>query len=139
MPRVICRSCGRSLTLDCAWGSPEQHDRTVGSGKSPVPEAMLIRLAEDKGGIYLNEPGVEGERRIGTQVHSPEGAIAANPQSVAPGALVSSGDDIGCCGSDGLNGPNRSCACGNVVATQWSDCWTFAEVRFLPDAVSLGN
>jgi hypothetical protein len=136
MPRVICRLCGTPLTLHCAWGLPEQHDLAVGCGKSPVPEGMLIRLAEDSGGIYLSEPGVEGERRIGTHVHSPEGAIAANPQSVLPGALLSSGDDIGCCGSSGMDGPNRSCRCGNVVATEWSDCWTLAEVRFLPDAVT---
>ena len=94
---------------------------------------MLIRLPED------TVPIINSGRQVGTHTYSPEGAIAINPKSVLRGVLVSSGSDHGCCGSDGCDGPNRSFLCGNVVATEWSDCWTFAEVRFLPDAVTQQN
>lgn len=30
----------------------------------------------------------------------------------------------GCCGLDGMNGPNQQCACGAEVGTLQSDCWT---------------
>ena len=37
----------------------------------------------------------------------------------------------GCCGNDGLDGPNRVCpGCGAEVATLVDDCWTRVELRF---------
>jgi hypothetical protein len=30
----------------------------------------------------------------------------------------------GCCGYDGLGGPNQLCRCGNEVGTRQNDCWT---------------
>jgi hypothetical protein len=67
---------------------------------------------------------------------SPAGAIAINPEDLLPEVLESCGFESGCCGSDGLDGPSRACLCGNLVATQWSDCWTVHEVRFIPDGVT---
>ena len=29
----------------------------------------------------------------------------------------------GCCGPDGGDGPNLSCICGSVIATEVGDCW----------------
>ena len=44
----------------------------------------------------------------------------------------------GCCGLDGLNGPNLICArCGAEIGTKESDCWTQQQVVMLPEAVSL--
>jgi hypothetical protein len=40
-------------------------------------------------------------------------------------------------GSDGCVGLNRARLCGRMVATEWSDCWTQAELRFDPDAAIL--
>ena len=94
-----------------------------------MPRGVLIRLAEDR--VPVHEPSGQ----TGTHLYSPEGAIAVHPEDVIPDVLVSSGIDNGCCGSSGSDGPNRSCRCGQVVATEWSDCWTLAEIRFLPDAV----
>ena len=37
----------------------------------------------------------------------------------------------GCCGLDGMDGPNRVCACGAEVGTEQSDCWTGQ--LFVPD------
>jgi hypothetical protein len=37
-----------------------------------------------------------------------------------------------------LDGPNRACAsCGTAVAVARTDCWTPAEIRFLPARVRL--
>jgi hypothetical protein len=44
----------------------------------------------------------------------------------------------GCCGLDGLNGPNLVCArCGAEIGTKESDCWTQQQVVMLPKAVKL--
>jgi len=44
----------------------------------------------------------------------------------------------GCCGHDGLDGPNRRCAsCHNDVATLSDDCWTAVELRFEPASVQV--
>lgn len=88
-------------------------------------------VLEDEDRVVVTGPG----GAVGTKVCSPAGAIAGNPDDLAPDALKSAGIDNGCCGSDGLDGPNRACLCGAKVATQWSDCWTQAEIRFLPRAV----
>ncbi|RYE91720.1 MAG: hypothetical protein EOO75_08270 [Myxococcales bacterium] len=45
--------------------------------------------------------------------------------------------DQGCCGSHGLEGPNRRCVCGAVLGTEWSDCGIVAEVRFDAAAVAV--
>jgi hypothetical protein len=42
----------------------------------------------------------------------------------------------GCCGPDGMDGPNLACAgCGAEVATESADCWTWQQVVLLPTAV----
>lgn len=42
----------------------------------------------------------------------------------------------GCCGLDGLSGPNLVCDnCGAEVATQYSDCWSQQYVGLVPEAV----
>ena len=70
-------------------------------------------------------------------VYSPVGSIATNPADVLQDAVTPSGFRNGCCGPDGMDGPNVSCVCGAVLGTEWGDCWTRAEMRFLPDAVVL--
>lgn len=41
----------------------------------------------------------------------------------------------GCCGGDGMDGPNLRCANGHMVALQKSDCWTVNAVWLLPHCV----
>jgi hypothetical protein len=43
----------------------------------------------------------------------------------------------GCCGKDGLDGPNRVCVNGHEVATEQSDCWTYHCTSFTPEAVKI--
>ena len=133
MVQVTCRSCGSELTKPCAWGLVDIYDLKCGMGAPSVPQGVLISLTAKEAAPVLRNNVV-----VGTTAYSPAG-IAANPADVSEYALTSAGTDNGCCGSDGCDGPNRACACGSIVATQWSDCWTQAEVRFLPDAVSLSG
>jgi hypothetical protein len=67
---------------------------------------------------------------------TPAGAIVVHPEDVIRDAIVSAGTDAGRCGSDGLN---RACLCGRMVATEWSDCRTQAELRFDRDAAILSE
>lgn len=90
---------------------------------------LLIRLEEAC--VVMNVR----EGRSEPHVFSPAGAIAANPQDIVRENIGSAGIDNGCCGSSGSDGPNRACLCGAIVGTEWSDCWTQAEVRFNPDAI----
>lgn len=65
----------------------------------------------------------------------PEGFFGVNKQvywNVSGGVLVNLGDLVGtrhsggingCCGLDGLDGPNLICANGHEVGTEKSDCW----------------
>jgi hypothetical protein len=130
MPRLTCNACGRPLTRECRWGALAEHDETAADRGPAVPAGAVIRLPEES-----SSPVTQNGQVIGLHVFSPAGAIAIHPDDVLPDALRSHGPDNGCCGSDGMDGPNRACVCGAVVATEWSDCWTQAEVRFLPDAV----
>ena len=37
---------------------------------------------------------------------------------------------VGCCGIDGFDGPNRTCPCGAIIGTEFSEC--FQTQRFEP-------
>jgi hypothetical protein len=65
------------------------------------------------------------------------GAIVINPADIVRENVHSTGNDYGCCGSSGFGGPNRACTCGLVLGTEWSDCWTEAELRFDPAVVHI--
>lgn len=80
----------------------------------------------------------------------PRGAYAILPFS---GVYVLNPEDVtevarhpdrarlnGCCGLDGLDGPNLVCAaCGSEVATQQSDCWSQQQIMLAPASVSAGD
>jgi hypothetical protein len=127
---LLCASCGEHLTAPCTWGAEEDYDRACADREPAVPSGLLIRLSVEDAVDVTQASGI-----VERKVYSPAGAIAANPANVVATSLHSVGPDNGCCGSDGLDGPNRACLCGAIVATEWGDCWTQSEVRFLPDAV----
>ena len=130
MAHLECVACGKTLTRECSWGSAEDYDATSMDRAPAVPVGLMVRLeGADEVPVY------QGEAVIRVHVYSPAEAIALNPEDLLPDSLVQAGDDNGCCGSDGLDGPNRACRCGVILATEWSDCWTQSEVRFLPSAV----
>lgn len=131
--RLLCAQCGSALTRNCLWGDNDAYV-AEGVGRQPtVPTGVFVRLEAEDAVPVRDGSGKE----VGWHEYSPAGAIVANPADIAEGALHSTGVDNGCCGSDGCDGPNRACRCGAVVGTEWSDCWTQAEVRFVPDAVTV--
>lgn len=133
MGHLSCAACGRRLTRDCRMGALEEFNADAQDRTPSVPAGIMVRLDGDlleKGHGCIGGAGPKS---------SPSGAISTHPDDVIRAAVVASGKYYGCCGADGLDGPNLSCTCGAVLATEWSDCWTQAEIRFLPDAVSLSE
>lgn len=131
MMRLACKTCGSSLTQDGQWGALADRDPNPGDEEPTVAMGLFVPVDEQRNPVWIRDKG------WGEVLVSPSGAIAVHPAMIRPGALVPSGVNGGCCGSDGLFGPNRSCTCGKVVATEWSDCWTHAEVLFLSDATTV--
>lgn len=112
MTRLRCASCGHALTQDCRWGWLEGHDPKAYDRAPAVPAGLIVAL--------------------------PDGIVSTNPTDLLAGSVCSTGYDVGCCGSDGGDGPNRACSgCGAVLGTERSDCWTPAVVDFLRTAVQL--
>jgi len=110
---LSCAKCSRPLTVECHLGSSEDYARDPGIRQPTVPQGIIVVVPFESG----------------------EEAVVSNPLDIHPGALASVGVDSGCCGSDGMDGLNRACVCGAVLGTEWSDCWTPAEIRFDPDAI----
>ena len=72
--------------------------------------------------------------------------IAVCTADVRQGAQTSQSESIprratsGCCGLDGLDGPNQACtACDSLVGTLRSDCWCVHEMRYLEEQVTLAG
>jgi hypothetical protein len=77
---------------------------------------------------------------LGDVEAAPANAIVVRPDGLRTGAVVVSSNAFGCCGLDGMDGPNQSCAaCGQVLGTAWTDCYQAQEVRLSPDAVWVIN
>lgn len=131
MTHLRCVNCASPLTRECRWGTLEEYDQEAAGRAPTVAPGVMVRLPDEDAA-----PVVRSGEVIGVGVRSPANAIAINPADSSVDSLRSVRDDTGCCGSDGFDGPNRACAtCGAVLATEWSDCWTQAEIRFLPEAV----
>ncbi|MEU3345227.1 hypothetical protein ABZ723_09510 [Streptomyces sp. NPDC006700] len=83
-------------------------------------------------------PRRDTETRSGRRIAPPRMARGTYAISDDAGLFIVHPDDVpgtvphpdhrrhnGCCGLDGLDGPNLVCAaCGSEVATKQSDCWT---------------
>jgi hypothetical protein len=122
-----CANCGRGLTQ------------------------KLSQLAELPVAKQIDEISYEPTLAVGTWAIDPESRLltAEGAPASTSGCLVINPADApdlkphpeprrnsGCCGHDGLDGPNRICPdCNAAVATLSDDCWTLVELRFEPDAV----
>jgi hypothetical protein len=99
----------------------------------------------DESGVFrpTMEPGTSArdpdpiQRDSSGRAITSEGCPIVNADDLR--ALAPSPDprrNSGCCGHDGLDGPNLLCPkCGQEVATLRDDCWSFVEVRLEPMAV----
>ena len=76
------------------------------------------------------------DSRIGQDALPPgsfwRAGVGVDLPAVRPGDLVCVRADLdiqpcgtrnGCCGPDGLDGPNLACACGTTLGTELGDCW----------------
>lgn len=130
--KIYCKKCHTQLSKDCQIGEIWEYDEKAQDTEPAVPEGKIIILDEDKFALtYLASDETPSKRLISTK-----GAIAVNPKDIYE-TIISYGKDYGCCGSDGMDGLNRKCKCGNILGTEWSDCWTQAEIRFEPSKVDI--
>ena len=125
-----CAQCGQQLTSECFLGEDSDYLDDWEDGESPIQPGIIV-IQQEK----MENPISQNGKIIGTHVESESGDYSVNPNNILSNVLISTGKDNGCCGSDGSDGPNRRCACGAVLGTEWSDCWTQAEVRFISSAV----
>ncbi|WP_332897941.1 hypothetical protein [Haladaptatus sp. CMSO5] len=128
MTRFVCASCGSRLTtaVETLTDTARLFDRDTAS------------FDETAGTAYLPE----GVYFVATETTNPReydvGNFIVNIQS-APGTVMSNNHSrtAGCCGLDGLDGPNVVCENGHEVGTQRSDCWTLHYVAFHPELVEM--
>jgi hypothetical protein len=121
MTTIHCAGCGQALTRSLELSEHIRSDDMALSTYYIDPEPWL-------------EIG-EVERIL-----DPAGAIVVHPEHRLLTALVNiDGHSYGCCGLDGLDGPNQACSkCGRVVGTARTDCWmSNLEMRFWPKDVTL--
>ena len=122
--QLICRNCGAKLTsmleaIETVEDAQLLTDLHCNDFESPILQGTALFLE-------------------GAVLEDCQHATSWSNPSVAQGAWLHL-DDIaefvadtehadrlmGCCGLDGQKGPNRVCACGAEVGTEYSDCWTF--------------
>lgn len=131
--KLYCKKCHVELTQDCQIGTMADYNETPEPKESSVEKGIIVVLDEDIFRTITDNKNVIVKKAL----VSSKGAYAINPQDVIKANILTCGVDNGCCGSDGLDGFNRRCKCGNVLGTEWSDCWTQAEYRFEPLKVEL--
>lgn len=134
VPVVRCGSCNARLTSNVGG----QADY-VEEGSVPVPQG---RWAVDPSPrtVEVWHRGMPKGRTVREET-DPAGAVVVHPDDRLDGALVDIEESsAGCCGLDGCDGPNQRCAaCGSVVGTARTDCWTEKEMRFWPDRVRVSD
>jgi len=104
-----CVKCGIPLT-DALRELPEDIDLCDNDGEPLVPQGFY---SYDDGKVVINVRDRLNVRRVK--------------------------DDYrlqGCCGMDGMDGPNTECINGHEVGTEVSDCWVPHALTFEPDAVA---
>lgn len=116
VPIFACRRCGHYLTTAVTEVPLPAPVTATATGLDASMPARLPRGnyadSEQQAGFVLNPDDVTG--------------ASAHPDP---------GRRNGCCGLDGLDGPNMVCAsCGAEIATQQSDCWTQQQITILRDA-----
>lgn len=114
-----CRRCRTELTRparEVPLPAPDDHrpPEDTGAGLPLPPRVPAGTYAATESGFVLHPGDVRGL----TPIHG-------------------RGRRNGCCGMDGLDGPNLACGgCGADVATERNDCWcAWQQVTLVPGAV----
>lgn len=127
---VDCVACGVRLTpaLTVLEELPDLVSLSDGVGHAPTVPIGFMAVDPDAVPDFLGG---------GADERGSSGCLVVNPADA--GTLVRHPDvrrNSGCCGHDGLDGPNRLCpSCGTEVATLRDDCWSRVEVRFEPGRI----
>lgn len=121
---LFCIDCGTRLTewlsaIRTPADARAKCDLKCPAGSAPVPKGLALLMEGEVLEDYL------------TTLHNP-------PAEASPESWVNLDDVLstvlhtknctrlsGCCGLDGVDGPNRVCGCGAEVGTERSDCWTW--------------
>jgi hypothetical protein len=129
---VVCSGCAARLTVPLAIGGDELIVRDA-QDRAPVVPPGHAAFDSRPRTVWRVADGQPGE----SVELCPAGSLVVNPEDVVESAVVVTGRANGCCGLDGLDGANQACTrCGLVLGTAQTDCWTAAEIRLLPGAVS---
>lgn len=132
---IACKACGERLTASVAQIDPIPAPRHIDDD----PDASGYQPTLPVGRWAIDPEPVS---RLGERDGPPAstlGCLVINPFDALP--LLPHPDrrrSSGCCGHDGLDGPNLLCPkCKAAVATLRDDCWTMVETRFEPEFVTL--
>lgn len=87
-------------------------------GLTPVPKGMALFLEGDVLAAYQQQnPGWNPKDQPKIWMNLAD-ILHDKIWSEHPNLLA------GCCGPDGMHGPNRLCRCNAEIGTESSDCWT---------------
>ena len=102
----------------------------------PDPTGAPFVPAEDQDSCAPSYPGGPTIIAKGIELVSggPRNTLLLHPEDM-PGLTLLPTGEAGCCGAPGDKGPNRGCACGAVIGTEMSDCYTPYELHLVPGAV----
>lgn len=127
---IVCGSCGNPLTHALS-----QLD-VIPEPRRAQPEDERFQPTIPEGSWAIDPEPIAWQGQLPT---STLGSLVINPADAI--GVLSSDDptrNSGCCGHDGLDGPNLLCGgCRYEVATLRDDCWSLLEVRFEPSAVQI--
>ncbi|KIG19043.1 hypothetical protein DB30_05947 [Enhygromyxa salina] len=112
---LVCRACRADLSVALTEIEIDADPVQVVKGRDMLPRGCMWRA------------------RAGFA----EFEIAANEILCCSGDLPTAvlGGSTGCCGPDGLDGPNLRCVCGAAFATAFGDCWQPHVVSVSPKRV----
>ena len=132
---IACKACGERLSAPVMRIDPIPAPRPIDD--NPDNCGYQPTLPAGRWAIDPHPVSWRGDRdgpptsTLGCFVINPVDALPLLPH---PDGRRSSG----CCGHDGLDGPNLLCPnCMASIATLRDDCWTMVETRFEPDLVTL--
>jgi len=140
MDTFRCAECGAQVTaavrkMPLPEDAPAPYQMEDGRDCPPrVPPGNYAVDPEPSGAPWVPSPDGAGYGVPG----GPRNAIVLAPADVRGLRRVADRGRLnGCCGLDGLDGPNLACAgCGSELATESSDCWTRQQVALVPHAVT---